>query len=153
MNFAQTIIEFLGLQDVTITDLKIFKKQRKIEIKVKQKRSCCFCPQCGLQFHQVKDWDRTSVARSEQAQEWVTVEEIGKQFIKVFPKSLDDADPFWDSPEEGFIRCYTTRFLQRVCLPLGIIEEAKTDSPFLNMKDKFKVTSFFERTFSFDKNF
>lgn len=57
MNFSQAIIEFLGLQDVTITDLKIFKKQRRVEIKVKQKRENCFCSKCGLQFQQVKEWD------------------------------------------------------------------------------------------------
>ena len=57
MDFKDAIISFLGLQDVTITDLKVFKKQRKIEVKVKQKRASCFCPHCGLQFARVKDWD------------------------------------------------------------------------------------------------
>ena len=57
MDFRQTIISFLGLQDVTLLDLKIFKKQRRVEAKVRQKRESCFCPHCGLQFDQVKDWD------------------------------------------------------------------------------------------------
>jgi transposase len=57
MDFRQVIISVLGLQDVTIQDFKIFKKQRKIEVKVRQKRSSCFCPHCGLQFDHVKDWD------------------------------------------------------------------------------------------------
>jgi len=56
MDFKHAIISFLGLQDVTIIDLKIFKKQRKAEIKVRQKRESCFCPRCGLQFGIVKEW-------------------------------------------------------------------------------------------------
>jgi transposase len=57
MDFKHVIISILGLQDVTILDLKIFKKQLKVELKVQQKRESCFCPHCGLQFTQVKDWD------------------------------------------------------------------------------------------------
>lgn len=56
MNFQQAIIEFLGLQDVTIQDLKFFRKQRKVEVKVVQKRESCFCSRCGLQFSGVKEW-------------------------------------------------------------------------------------------------
>src|SRR5690606_4502628 len=57
MDFGQAIINLLGLQDVTIIDLKLFKRQRKVEIKVRQKRESCFCPRCGLQFDSVKEWD------------------------------------------------------------------------------------------------
>ena len=56
MDFKQVIISFLGLQDVSIEDIKIFKKQRKVEVKVRQKRSECFCSGCGLQFRTVKEW-------------------------------------------------------------------------------------------------
>lgn len=57
MDFKQAIIGFLGLQDVVIEDLKTFKKDRRIEIKVRQCRESCFCRRCGLQFSAVKDWD------------------------------------------------------------------------------------------------
>jgi hypothetical protein len=57
MDFRQTIIAFLGLQDVVIEDLKTFKKDRRVEIKVRQRRDACFCRHCGLQFSSVKDWD------------------------------------------------------------------------------------------------
>ncbi len=56
MDFSKLIIEFLGLQDVTLTDLKKFKKDLRIEIFVEQKRSECFCTKCGLQFASVKEW-------------------------------------------------------------------------------------------------
>lgn len=57
MDFSKVIIAVLGLQDVEIEDLKIFKKSLKVEIKVRQKRESCFCSRCGLQFDAVKDWD------------------------------------------------------------------------------------------------
>ncbi len=57
MDLSQAIIEFLGLQDVKINDVKLFKKRRVAEIYVQQKRSSCFCPRCGLQFDRVKGWE------------------------------------------------------------------------------------------------
>ena len=56
MDFSRAIIEFLGIQDVIIEDIKRFKKDLRLEIKVRQKRSECFCPHCGLQFSSVKEW-------------------------------------------------------------------------------------------------
>jgi transposase len=56
MDFRQAIIAFLGIQDVLIEDLKLFKKDHRVEIKVRQRRSECFCIHCGMQFDQVKEW-------------------------------------------------------------------------------------------------
>ena len=56
MDFPQTIIAILGIQDVDIVDLKLFKKDLRIEIKVRQRRSECFCVHCGMQFDHVKEW-------------------------------------------------------------------------------------------------
>lgn len=44
MDFSRIIIEFLGLQDVVIEDIKRFKKDRRLEVKNRQKRSECFRP-------------------------------------------------------------------------------------------------------------
>jgi transposase len=56
MDFKRHIIGMLGLQDVEIEDFKRSKRRLKIEIKVRQKRSECFCKHCGQQFSHVKDW-------------------------------------------------------------------------------------------------
>ena len=56
MDFASVIIEFLGIQDIIIEDIKRFKKDRKVEVKIRQRRSECYCSQCGLQFANVKEW-------------------------------------------------------------------------------------------------
>lgn len=56
MDFREVITSFLGIQDVVIEDVKRFKKDLRIEIKVRQKRSECFCGRCGLQMSSVKEW-------------------------------------------------------------------------------------------------
>lgn len=56
MDFQNDIIEFLGIQDVEIQDIKRFKKDLRAEIIVRQKRSECYCQKCGLQFSAVKEW-------------------------------------------------------------------------------------------------
>lgn len=56
MDFSSNIIEFLGIQDVIIEDIKRFKKDLRIELVVRQKRLECFCSKCGLQFSSVKEW-------------------------------------------------------------------------------------------------
>lgn len=56
MDFAKAIIEFLGIQDVVIEDIKRFKKDLRIEVKVRQIRDECYCGKCGLQFAGVKEW-------------------------------------------------------------------------------------------------
>lgn len=56
MDFREIIIALLGIQDVIIEDFKLFKKQRRVVIRIRQKRSECFCSRCGLQFGTVKEW-------------------------------------------------------------------------------------------------
>lgn len=56
MDFQEHIIAFLGIQDVVIEDLKRFKKDLRLELRVRQKRSECYCTHCGLQFASVKEW-------------------------------------------------------------------------------------------------
>lgn len=56
MDFSSVIIELLGIQDVIIEDIKRFKKDLRLEVVVRQKRSDCYCSKCGLQFKSVKEW-------------------------------------------------------------------------------------------------
>lgn len=56
MDFENAIIQLLGIQDVTIEDFKHFRKQRRVEIRLRQKRSECFCSHCDLPLGTVKEW-------------------------------------------------------------------------------------------------
>jgi len=57
MDMKNAIITLLGLQDVIIEDLKLFREQFKAVIKIRQRRDSCFCHRCGMQLSSVKDWD------------------------------------------------------------------------------------------------
>jgi transposase len=61
MDFEKTIIEFLGIQDVIIEDIKRFKKDLRVELRIRQNRSECYCSHCGLQFSSVKEWVLKSI--------------------------------------------------------------------------------------------
>jgi len=56
MDFSSHIIEFLGIQGVVVEDIKRFKKDLRVEVKIRQKRSECYCSRCGLEFGVVKEW-------------------------------------------------------------------------------------------------
>lgn len=57
MNFAKIILSFLGIQDVTITDIKIWKKRGEIELKMKQDYEKSYCCNCGLSHARVHEWE------------------------------------------------------------------------------------------------
>jgi transposase len=56
MDFQNAIIEFLGIQHVTIEDCQFDKKKMRAKVTVRHKREECFCSGCGVQFDFVKDW-------------------------------------------------------------------------------------------------
>lgn len=56
MDFRKTIIDLLALQDVTLDDVKLFKKDFRAEVYIRQKRSESYCTHCGLRFSKVKEW-------------------------------------------------------------------------------------------------
>lgn len=57
MNFAQAILSFLGIQDVTILDIKIWKKRGEVELKIKQNYKRSYCQNCGLSHAKVHEWE------------------------------------------------------------------------------------------------
>lgn len=56
MDFKYIISQFLGLQDVIIEDVKLFKKEKRTVVIARQNRRKCFCHQCGLQLSNVHEW-------------------------------------------------------------------------------------------------
>lgn len=57
MNYAKTILSFLCIQDVTILDIKIWKKRREVELKIKQDFEKSHCCNCGLAHSRVHEWE------------------------------------------------------------------------------------------------
>lgn len=56
MDIKNIINQLIGIQDVTIEDIKLFKKNLSAIITVRQKREESFCKKCGLQLSGVHDW-------------------------------------------------------------------------------------------------
>ena len=57
MDFGELIIRFLGLQDVEIEDVKLFERDLRCEVTVRQKRDRGYCSKCGEIFSHIKEWD------------------------------------------------------------------------------------------------
>lgn len=56
MDVWKVISEFLGIQGVFFEDIKQYKKDLRTDIRVRMKRSECFCKHCGLELGKLKDW-------------------------------------------------------------------------------------------------
>lgn len=56
MDFKYIISQFLGIQDVIIEDVKLFKKDLRAVIVARQNRKDCYCSQCGLELSGVHEW-------------------------------------------------------------------------------------------------
>src|SRR4051812_12911749 len=57
MDFQNAIISALGLQDVEISDIKLFHKDLRVEVHCKQKRSLkSYCHRCRSPLGNLHDW-------------------------------------------------------------------------------------------------
>ena len=56
MDLNHIISQLLGIQDVVIEDIKLFKKELRAVIVARQNRRHCFCNRCGLQLSTVHEW-------------------------------------------------------------------------------------------------
>ena len=56
MDFKKAISQFLGIQDVIVEDIKLFKKDLRAVITLRHDRAQCYCHHCGLQLSGVHEW-------------------------------------------------------------------------------------------------
>lgn len=56
MDFDHIISQLLGIQDVIIEDIKLFKKDLRAVITARQNRTQCHCKLCGLQLSDIHEW-------------------------------------------------------------------------------------------------
>lgn len=61
MNFEKTITAILGIENVIIEDIKLYKKDLKAIIVARQDRQTCFCEKCGLQLARIHEWIQKEV--------------------------------------------------------------------------------------------
>ncbi len=91
---------------------------------------------------------------SKKCQDWTHDEVLGELYLKAFPTLLKETrQSTISSGEDEIIGCFSTRFLTRVCLPLGILEFKWDDEAkkYFDRKRYFRVTTFFKNNFYFNE--
>jgi hypothetical protein len=84
-----------------------------------------------------------------ECQDWIHNEELGKSYLEAFPALVNEASGYF-GPEKEIINCFSTRFLSRVCLPLGLLElKEEEGEKVYDRKEYFRVTRFFVESFKF----
>ncbi len=86
---------------------------------------------------------------NKRAKNWISGEELGGVFLKAFPDLIFNVDKksYFD-PKMEVINCFTIRFLERVCLPLGFLDKKKKGRG-INRKNYYKLSLFFKQHFKF----
>ena len=81
--------------------------------------------------------------------DWVLGEDLGRVYLDAFPALVNEVTDSYFGPEKEIINCFNTRFLDRVCLPLGILE-SKEEGKGFDRQVFYKVSDLFQNIFSFD---
>jgi tetratricopeptide (TPR) repeat protein len=82
------------------------------------------------------------------AQDWVLDEELGQYFLNAFPALVREVrDSYW-GPEQEIIRCFTLRFLDRICLPLGMLD-VKEEGEGFDRDTYYRVSELFSNNVNF----
>jgi hypothetical protein len=83
------------------------------------------------------------------ANDWIEDEELSKHYLNAFPDLVLEVRDFFSTPEREIIQCFSVRFLERFCLPIGLVEKREEGSSYSDRKIFFKVTPFFIESFKF----
>ena len=81
---------------------------------------------------------------------WIEENEIGANYFKAFPDLVFECINILGEPDKHIINCFSTRFLQRFCLPLGFLEIKTDGENYLNRKTYYKITPFFINSIHFN---
>ena len=86
---------------------------------------------------------------NKKAKNWISGEELGGVFLKAFPPLVFDVNKggYFD-PRTEIINCFDIRFLERVCLPLGLLD-MKRKNKGIKRKTYYKLSPLFKQHFKF----
>jgi hypothetical protein len=83
------------------------------------------------------------------ANSWIEDKKLGRHFLEAFPDLVHEVRNSYAKPEDEIISCFCVRFLERFCLPLGLVEKKEEGKIFVDLKTYYKVTPFFLESFNF----
>lgn len=85
--------------------------------------------------------------------DWGEDDELGLCYHNAFPNlALEARDTFYGGAEREVIQCFSLRFLERYCLPLGFLEKKEEGDNYTNRKTFYKTTPFFKNNFKFHQS-
>lgn len=82
------------------------------------------------------------------AADWVSGDDLASSYLETFPSLIEDVEESYFGPETEILRCFELRFLERICLPLGILE-SREEGDELNGNVYYKTTKMFSETWNF----
>ena len=82
------------------------------------------------------------------ARDWVLGEDLGQAFLDAFSALVNEVTDSYFGPEKEIINCFSIRFLDRVCLPLGILESKEKGKGF-DRQIFYKVSHLLNNVISF----
>ena len=85
---------------------------------------------------------------SKKAQEWILDKELGEIYLTAFPALVNEATDSYFSPEDQIMNSFCIRFLERGCLPMGLLQ-CKEEGKGMERKTYYKITPFFNQAFKF----
>lgn len=74
---------------------------------------------------------------------------VSQVFLQAFPNAVREVTHFWSPPEEQVRNCFEIRFLERVCVPLGILNKKDDGSIAARDRSLYKLTPLFREKFRF----
>jgi hypothetical protein len=90
---------------------------------------------------------------NKKCRDWTLDRDLGQFYLRAFPAITSEvADSSYSTPEKQVISCFSLRFLNRFCLPLGIVdykEEKVKNGEYFDFFEYYKPTSFFQKNFKF----
>jgi hypothetical protein len=86
-----------------------------------------------------------------QCQDWTLDKFLGQVYLEAFPNLVRKTQSML-SPEDEIVNCFANRFLKNICLPLGFLEQKEEGESYLDHKVFYRVTRFFEESFTFSSS-
>ncbi|WP_127718241.1 tetratricopeptide repeat protein [Halobacteriovorax sp. HLS] len=86
---------------------------------------------------------------NKKAHDWTLDKELGKYYLEAFPMLVNEVEASYFGPEEEIVNSFCTRFLSRICLPLGFLE-AKEEGKGFDRKEFYRVTPLFKKILKFN---
>ncbi len=82
----------------------------------------------------------------EMATDYTRAEDMAQAFLRAFPGAMDEVTVTIDPPEISMMKCFSARFLDGFCIPLGLTQSAAADGFHGDLDTEHRQTDLFRRS-------